>query len=140
MLGTSTLSERINHGCRKNSIGGELLTTSSRLRLVIAQALASAHLAAGRANLRRPVPRFRPETPRRLQYDTKARIQLEPKDSMPARGLPSPDRADAIIGAAAPLVWLGFSGAVTADRLAGTRFGGLSGSRTLFDCEPVTFE
>jgi nonribosomal peptide synthetase DhbF len=30
-------------------------------------------------------------------------------------------------------------GAVAADRLAGMRFGGLSGSRTLFDCEPVIF-
>jgi hypothetical protein len=65
---------------------------------------------------------------RRLQYDSKAGIQLEPKDSMRARGLPSPDRADAVIGA------------VTADLLAGMRFGGLSGSRTLFNCEPVTFE
>ena len=37
---------------------------------------------------------------RRLQYDTKARIQLEPKESMRSRGLSSPDRADAIIGAA----------------------------------------
>jgi hypothetical protein len=35
---------------------------------------------------------------------------------------------------------LGFWGAVTADRLAGMRFGELSGSRTLFDCEPVIFE
>ncbi len=39
---------------------------------------------------------------RRLQYDHKARIQLEPKDSLRVRGLPSPDRADAVIGAAAP--------------------------------------
>ena len=29
---------------------------------------------------------------RRLQYDSKARIQLEPKDKMRARGLSSPDR------------------------------------------------
>jgi hypothetical protein len=76
---------------------------------------------------------------RRLQYDHKARIQLEPKDSLRVRGLPSPDRADAVIGAAAPLVCSEFSGAITSDRLAGMRFGGLSGSRTLFDCEPVTF-
>ena len=44
---------------------------------------------------------------RRLQYDSKARIQLEPKEMMRARGLPSPDRADALIGAAAPLVCSG---------------------------------
>jgi hypothetical protein len=39
---------------------------------------------------------------RRFQYDHKARIQLEPKDSLRVRGLASPDRADAVIGAAAP--------------------------------------
>jgi hypothetical protein len=32
---------------------------------------------------------------RRLQYDSKARIQLESKESMRGRGLSSPDRADA---------------------------------------------
>ena len=37
---------------------------------------------------------------RRLQYDSKARIQLESKESMHARWLTSPDRADAVIGAA----------------------------------------
>jgi len=36
---------------------------------------------------------------RRLQYDSKARIQLEPKELMRSRGLSSPDRADAVIGA-----------------------------------------
>jgi hypothetical protein len=68
---------------------------------------------------------------RRLQYDSKARIQLEPKDSLRARGLPSPDRADAIIGAASPLaspLW----GAVTQATLAGMKFGGVKGSKTLF--------
>jgi len=49
---------------------------------------------------------------RRLQYDSKARIQLEPKDNMRARGLSSPDRADAVIGAAVQALpgfgsWLG---------------------------------
>ena len=68
---------------------------------------------------------------RRLQYDQKARIQLEPKDSLRARGLPSPDRADAIIGAAAPLVCLS-SGAINSQTLAGMKFGPLAGSRTLF--------
>ena len=77
---------------------------------------------------------------RRLQYDSKARIQLEPKELMRARGLPSPDRADAVIGVAAPLVCLGFSGAINSESLAGMRFGPPLGGRTLFDCEPVTFE
>jgi len=45
---------------------------------------------------------------RRLQYDHKARIQLEPKDSMRTRGLLSPDRADAVVGAAAPWSAWGF--------------------------------
>jgi hypothetical protein len=38
-------------------------------------------------------------TSRKIQYDAQARIQLEPKERMRARGLNSPDRADAIIGA-----------------------------------------
>jgi hypothetical protein len=64
---------------------------------------------------------------RRLQYDAKARIQLEPKESMRARGLlpalrTSPDRADAVIGAATASL-VGLSGGVTADTLAGMRFG-----------------
>ena len=68
---------------------------------------------------------------RRLQYDSKARIQLEPKDSMRARGLSSPDRADAVIGAATATL-AGFTGAVTLQALAGMKFGGFAGSRTLF--------
>jgi hypothetical protein len=68
---------------------------------------------------------------RRLQYDHKVRIQLEPKDSLRARGLPSPDRADAIIGAAAPQLGLS-GGAVTQATLAGIKFGLTAGSRTLF--------
>jgi hypothetical protein len=68
---------------------------------------------------------------RRLQYDAKARIQLEPKELMRSRGLSSPDRADAIIGAATAGL-PGFTGAVTAQTLAGMKFGGFAGSRTLF--------
>jgi hypothetical protein len=68
---------------------------------------------------------------RRLQYDQKARIQLEPKELLRARGLPSPDRADAVIGAATASL-PGFTGAVTAATLAGMKFGGFAGSRTLF--------
>jgi len=70
---------------------------------------------------------------------TKPEYNWSPRTRCGRGGLPSPDRADAVVGSAAPLVGLGFSGAVTADRLAGMRFGGFSGSRTLFDCEPVIF-
>jgi phage terminase large subunit len=73
---------------------------------------------------------------RRLQYDSKARIQLEPKESMRGRGLSSPDRADAVIGAAVPC----FTGSITMDTLAGMQVGPPQGGRALFDFEPVTFE
>jgi hypothetical protein len=76
---------------------------------------------------------------RRLQYDSKARIQLEPKESMRARGLSSPDRADAVIGAATAGLF-GLSGVVTAETLAGMRFGPPRGGRALFDSEPLTFD
>ena len=76
---------------------------------------------------------------RRLQYDSKARIQLEPKESMRARGLSSPDRADAVIGAATASL-AGLSGAVTAETLAGIRFGPPRGGRALFEWEPLTFD
>ena len=76
---------------------------------------------------------------RRLQYDSKARIQLEPKESMRARGLSSPDRADAVIGAAV-MSLPGFTGSITLDTLAGMQFGRPFGGRTLFDSEPVTFD
>ena len=54
---------------------------------------------------------------RRLQYDSKARIQLEPKDKMRARGLSSPDRADAVIGAAVQALPGFGSGAITSSDL-----------------------
>jgi hypothetical protein len=76
---------------------------------------------------------------RRLQYDSKARIQLEPKESMRSRGLSSPDRADAIIGAAV-MSLPGFTGSITMDTLAGMHFGRPPGGRALFDLEPVTFD
>jgi hypothetical protein len=41
---------------------------------------------------------------RRLRFDTKGRIGLEPKEIMRARGLPSPDRADACVGASAAMI------------------------------------
>jgi len=58
---------------------------------------------------------------------------------VPASAFPSPDRADAVIGAAV-LGLVNQGGSVTTRTLAGMRFGGLAGSRPLFDCEPVTFE
>ena len=61
---------------------------------------------------------------RRLQYDSKARIQLEPKESMRARGLSSPDRADAVIGAAV-MCLPGFTEAITGIRSATCSSGGL---------------
>ena len=76
---------------------------------------------------------------RRLQYDAKARIQLEPKESMRSRGLSSPDRADAIIGAAV-MSLPGFTGNITLDTLAGMQFGRPYGGRALFDSEAVTFD
>jgi hypothetical protein len=54
---------------------------------------------------------------RRLQYDSKARIQLESKESMRGRGLSSPDRADAVIGAAVMSV-PGYGGGITLADLA----------------------
>jgi hypothetical protein len=54
---------------------------------------------------------------RRLQYDSKARIQLEPKESMRARGL-----------------------SITMETLAGIQFGQPQGRWVLFDSEPVTFD
>jgi hypothetical protein len=64
------------------------------------------------------------------------RERLESKADMRARGLESPDRADALIGAI--MLGIGARGAraVTARELAGITFGG--GLR-LFDSEPVRF-
>jgi len=59
---------------------------------------------------------------RRLQYDSRARIQLEPKEALKARGVPSPDRADACIGAA--ILGVGYGGGITAEQLGGIAFGG----------------
>ena len=74
---------------------------------------------------------------RRLQYDAKARIQLEPKESMRARGLSSPDRADAVIGATVQGLPGFGSGAITAADLDRITFGG---PRLLFDPEPLLFD
>ena len=72
---------------------------------------------------------------RRLQYDAKARIQLEPKQSLKARGCPSPDKADACIGAVVLSV-PGYSGGLTHRDLAGIQFGG---GQQLFSGEAVRF-
>jgi hypothetical protein len=74
---------------------------------------------------------------RRLQYDAKARIQLEPKESMRARGLSSPDRADAVIGAAVQGLPGFGSGAITSSDLNRIKF---CGARLLFDPEPLLFD
>ena len=57
---------------------------------------------------------------------------------MRSRGLSSPDRADAVIGAAV-MALPGFTGSITLDTLAGMQFGRPYGGRGLFDSEPVTF-
>jgi hypothetical protein len=75
---------------------------------------------------------------RRLQYDAKARIQLEPKESIRSRGLSSPDRADAVIGAAV-MSLPGFTGGITMETLSGMQFGPPQGDRALFDGEAVRF-
>lgn len=73
---------------------------------------------------------------RRLQYDAQARIQLEPKEAMRARGLSSPDRADAIIGACSGMMP---GGAVTLEMIKGIKLGGSAygmfpgAGRPLFD-------
>jgi phage terminase large subunit len=78
-------------------------------------------------------------TSRRKLYDSKGREKLESKAEMRARGLESPDRADAVIGAAV-MSLPGFTGGITMDTLAGMQFGWPQGGRTLFDLEPVTFD
>jgi hypothetical protein len=42
---------------------------------------------------------FEQLTTRRLEWDAKGRLRIESKDDMRARGIKSPDRADAYIGA-----------------------------------------
>jgi hypothetical protein len=74
---------------------------------------------------------------RTLKYDAKARIQLEPKESMRARGLSSPDRADAVIGASVQGLPGFGSGAITLADLDRIKFGG---PRLLFDPEPFLFD
>jgi hypothetical protein len=58
---------------------------------------------------------FRQATSRRRDYDGKMRLAAESKEKMAARGLKSPDRADAVFGALYCRAW----GAVTKDQLKG---------------------
>ena len=75
----------------------------------------------------------------RKSYDSKGREKLESKAEMRARGLESPDRADAVIGAAV-MALPGFTGGITMDTLAGIHFGRPQGGRALFDFDAVTFD
>ena len=58
---------------------------------------------------------FEQLTTRRLEWDAKGRLRIEPKDAMRARGIKSPDRADAYVGA----IMCGgrMSGALTSDSI-----------------------
>jgi hypothetical protein len=75
-------------------------------------------------------------TSRRKLYDSKGREKLESKADMRARGVESPDRADAVVGAVM-LNRHGIGGGITARELAGITFGG---GRRLFGGETVSFE
>jgi phage terminase large subunit len=71
---------------------------------------------------------------RRKLYDSKGRERLESKADMRARGLESPDLADAVIGAVMLNEPLG--GGITTKDLAWIRFGSPTGC-PLFDNEPI---
>jgi hypothetical protein len=76
-------------------------------------------------------------TSRQKLYDSKGRERLESKVDMRARGLESPDRADALIGATMLGIGARGNGAIGERELAGIRFGG---GVALFGNEPVIFE
>jgi hypothetical protein len=78
-------------------------------------------------------------TSRRKLYDSKGREKLESKADMRARGLESPDRADALIGAVMLAAPFG-SGAIGARELSGICFGLSGGGRALFSAQQVSFE
>jgi phage terminase large subunit len=58
---------------------------------------------------------FDQATARRRDYDAKGRLIAEPKRKLSARGVESPDRADAVFGA----LYNPYQGAVTAEQLSG---------------------
>jgi hypothetical protein len=76
-------------------------------------------------------------TSRRKLYDSKGRERLESKADMRARGLESPDRADALIGAIMPGIGARGNGAIGERELTEIRFGG---GVAFFDSEPLIFE
>jgi hypothetical protein len=76
-------------------------------------------------------------TSRQKLYNSKGRERLESKADMRARGLESPDRADAVIGAVMLGIGARGNGAIGERELAGIRFGG---GVALFNNEPVIFE
>jgi hypothetical protein len=76
-------------------------------------------------------------TSRRKLYDSKGREKLESKGDMWARGLESPDRADALIGAVMLGIGARGNGAIGERELAGISFGG---AVEFFDNEPLIFE
>jgi hypothetical protein len=61
---------------------------------------------------------FDQATGRRRDYDSKGRLIAEPKKKLSARGVESPDRADAIFGA----LYNPYAGAITSQQLAGIYF------------------
>jgi hypothetical protein len=71
---------------------------------------------------------------RRKLYDSKGRERLESKADMRARGLESPDLADAVVGAV--MLNQPMGGGVTEKDLAWIRFGSPAGGQ-LFDNEPI---
>jgi hypothetical protein len=79
-------------------------------------------------------------TSRRKLYDSKGREKLESKGDMWARGLESPDRADALIGAVMLGIGARGNGAIGKRELAGICFGRPGGSRALFSAQQVSFE
>jgi hypothetical protein len=74
-------------------------------------------------------------TSRQKLYDSKGREKLESKADMKARGLESPDRADALIGAV--MISKPMMGAVTSQALAGIALGG---GEALYRSEPLFHE
>lgn len=81
---------------------------------------------------------FRQLSDRRKEYDSRGRVKLEPKDSLRARGVSSPDLADAVIGACVRMMpGLGTSGGITAETLKGIKLGGPG--RILFPQTPISF-
>lgn len=65
---------------------------------------------------------FEQLTTRRLEWDSKGRLRIESKDDMRARGVKSPDRADAYVGAI--MCGSRMNGTVTADALAKSSLSG----------------